>query len=82
MIARLRPYLVSFLFFLVGAYQVYAGDLLEASLYILASLAFAFNSMAAEPKLVTYKKTIVLITWSLIIVTGILFLYLLQFKYL
>jgi hypothetical protein len=82
MIARLRPYLVPFLFFLVGAYQVYRGDFIEASLYILASLAFAFNSLAAEPKLVPYKKTIVIITWSLIIVTGILFLYLLQFKYL
>ena len=82
MIARLRPYLVSFLFFLVGVYQVYTGDLLEASLYILASLAFAFNSMAAEPKLAAYKKLIVTVTWSLIIVTGILFLYLLQFKYL
>jgi hypothetical protein len=82
MIARVRPYLVPLLFFLVGAYQVYAGDLLEASLYILASLAFAFNAMAAEPKLVAHKKTIVIITWSLIIVTGILFLYLLQFKYL
>ena len=82
MIARIRPYLVSILFLFVGGYQLYAGDFLEASLYILASLAFAFNAMAGEPGLVAYKKIIVIITWSLIIITGILFLYLLQFKYL
>jgi hypothetical protein len=82
MIVRVRPYLVSFLFLLVGIYQVYRGDILEASLYLLASLAFACNSLATEPEVVSYKKIIVIITWSLIIITGILFLYLIQFKYL
>jgi len=56
--------------------------MLEASLYMIAGAAFIFNTLAAEPKVFNYKKTLVIITWTLIIVAGILFLYLLQFKYL
>lgn len=56
--------------------------MLESFLYMVAGAAFIFNTLASEPSLVTYKRTLVIITWILIIGAGILFLYLLQFKYL
>ena len=56
--------------------------MLEASLYMIAGAAFIFNTVASEPALVQYKKVLVVITWVLIIAAGILFLYLLQFKFL
>jgi len=56
--------------------------MLEASLYIIAGAAFVFNTLATEPALSGYKKILVAITWILIIAAGILFLYLLQFKFL
>jgi hypothetical protein len=56
--------------------------MLEASLYMIAGAAFIFNTAASEPSLSNYKKVIVAITWVLIITAGILFLYLLQFKFL
>jgi hypothetical protein len=58
------------------------GDWLEFSLYFAAGLAFIFNALTFEPKLFPYKKPLVIFTWILIFGTGILFLYLLQFKYL
>jgi hypothetical protein len=56
--------------------------MLEASLYLTAGAAFIFNTMATEPSFHQYKKGLVIITWTLMIVAGILFLYLLQFKFL
>jgi hypothetical protein len=77
-----RQYLFGGLFAAFGIYQAVVGDWLEFSLYFSAGLAFIFNALTFEPKLFSYKKPLVIFTWFLIIGTGVLFLYLLQFKYL
>ena len=56
--------------------------MLEFSLYGIAGLAFVLNAATFEPRFIAYKKPLVITTWLLIAGTGILFLYLLQFKYL
>lgn len=80
--AQTRQYLFGLIFAGVGIYQLILGDWLEFSLYAIAGCAFIFNALTLEPKLTRYKKTLVMISWILIGATGILFLYLLQFKYL
>lgn len=80
--AQTRQYLFGLIFLGVGIFQLIKRDMLEASLYIVAGAAFVFNTLATEPRLFNYKKTLVIITWTLIIAAGVLFLYLLQFKYL
>jgi hypothetical protein len=76
-----RQYLFGLLFIIFGGYQIFKNhDYLESSLYMVAGLSFAFNAATSEPRLIAYKKVLVLITWGLIISAGILFLYLLQFK--
>lgn len=77
-----RQYLFGLIFIGVGIYQVSIGDLLEFGLYGLAGAAFIFNALTLEPRLSEYKKPLVIVSWILIGATGILFLYLLQFKYL
>jgi hypothetical protein len=80
--ARTRQYLFGFIFFAVGIYQLTRHDFLEASLYMAAGTAFVFNSLAMEPRLIAYKKGLAIVTWALIIGTGLLLLWLVQFKYL
>jgi hypothetical protein len=80
--ATTRQYLFGAIFLAVGLYHIYRRDYLEASLYLLAGLSFVFNMLASEPKLIAYKKTLVIITWSLMIITALVFLYVLQFKFL
>jgi hypothetical protein len=80
--SQTRQYLFGTVFIAFGIYQVVKLDYLEASLYSIAGLAFIFNTLTFEPKLADYKKPLVIITWGLIGATGILFLYLLQFKFL
>jgi len=76
-----RQYLFGLIFIIFGGYQIFNNhDYLESSVYMLAGLSFAFNAATSEPKLIAYKKVLVMITWALIIATGIMFLYLLQFK--
>lgn len=77
-----RQYLFGGLFVAFAIYQAVVGDLLEFSLYGTAGLAFILNATTFEPRLIAYKKPLVITTWILMIATGILFLYLLQFKYL
>jgi hypothetical protein len=77
-----RQYFFGLLFLGVAVYQLVKNDVLEFSLYLLAGAAFIFNSLTLEPRLVQYKKPLVVISWILIGASGILFLYLLQFKYL
>ncbi len=79
--ATTRQYLFGCIFLAVGFYQVYKGDILEASLYLLAGLSFIFNTLTSEPKLIVYKKPLAIATWILMIVTGLVFLYVMQFKY-
>jgi len=80
--ARTRQYLFGLIFLGFGIYQLVKRDMLESFLYMVAGAAFIFNTLTSEPSLVTYKRTLVIITWVLITGAGILFLYLLQFKYL
>lgn len=80
--ARQRQYLFGVIFLAFGIYQLVLKDVLEASLYMVAGAAFIFNTVASEPSLSNYKKLLVAITWVLIITAGLLFLYLLQFKFL
>jgi hypothetical protein len=80
--ARTRQYLFGVIFFGVGVYQLSVRDLLEFSLYGLAGASFVVNALTLEPKLEKVKKPLVIFSWILIGLTGILFLYLLQFKYL
>jgi hypothetical protein len=80
--AQVRQYLFGLIFIGVGIYQLIIKDYLEFSLYVVAGLAFIFNALTFETKLTPYKKPLVAISWILIGATGVLFLYLLQFKYL
>lgn len=77
-----RQYLFGLFFIAVGIYQIVAkNDYLEFSMYAVAGAAFVVNGMSSEPKLVSYKKPLVIAAWFLIISAAILFLYLLQFKF-
>lgn len=80
--ARTRQYVFGLIFLGVGIYQLVKNDMLEATLYLIAGAAFIFNTLATEPNLFKYKKMLVILTWTLIIAAGVLFLYLLQFKFL
>ena len=80
--SRIRQYLFGLIFFGFGVYEFKKNDPLEASVYLLAGLAFIFNNLISEPKLVDYRKLLVTITWILIIAASIVFLYILQFKFL
>ncbi|HTE32618.1 MAG TPA: hypothetical protein VK666_19695 [Chryseolinea sp.] len=80
--AQFRQYAFALIFLGIGIFQLVKKDSLEATLYLLAGAAFIFNSLASESRFVRYKRPIVITTWVLIISVGILFLYLLQFKYL
>jgi hypothetical protein len=77
-----RQYLLGLIFLVFGLYQAYQKQYLEFTLYGLAGLSFIFNQLTSEPKLAEHKKTLVIVTWTLIIATGLTFFYLLQFKYL
>ena len=80
--SRLRQYLFGLVFFGFGVYEFMKPDPLEASVYLAAGLAFIFNNLVSEPRLYNYKRILVIITWILIITAAILFLYILQFKFL
>jgi hypothetical protein len=76
-----RQYIFGLIFIGVGIYQLTIGDYLEFSLYALAGISFVVNGFTLEPKMEAYKKLLVVVSWVLIISTGILFLYLVQFKW-
>jgi hypothetical protein len=80
--SQVRQYLFGAIFIGVAIYQLVVKDYLEFSLYILGGLAFVFNALTFEPKFLAYKRPLVIVSWILIGSTGILFLYLIQFKYL
>jgi len=79
--ARTRQYFFGIIFLAVGIYQLVKQDSLEASLYIIAGAAFIFNTLASEPGLSKHNRILVIITWTLILVAGALFLYVLQFRF-
>ena len=80
--SHLRQYLFGLIFFGFGIYEFMKNDPLEASVYLIAGLAFIFNNLVSEPRFFNYRKTLVTITWVLIIAASIIFLYVLQFKFL
>lgn len=79
--ATKRQYLFGLIFIGVGIYQLTIKDYLEFSLYAIAGVSFIVNALTLEPKLIAFKKTLVIASWILIITTGLLFLYLIQFKW-
>jgi hypothetical protein len=79
--ATQRQYLFGLIFFGVGVYYITHSSWFESSLYIVAGLAFVFNALTLEPKLVKHKKSLTIISWILIISTGLLLLYLIQFRW-
>lgn len=79
--AQQRQYGFGLIFLAFGIYQVYQDQMLEFTLYSLAGLSFIFNQLTSEPKLIAYKKQLVITTWVFIIATGLTFFYLLQFKF-
>jgi len=79
--SQTRQYLFGLIFIAVGCYQFYINDMLEFWMYACAGSAFIVNALTAEPSLIQYKKPLVILTWMLIIVTGILFFYLLRYKF-
>lgn len=79
--SRSGQYVFALIFMAVGIYQLVAEDYLEFALYTLAGTTFVVNALSLDPRLRTYKKPLAIASWMLIIATGLLFLYLLQFKY-
>lgn len=80
--SRIRQYLFGLVFFGFGVYEFKKDDPLEASVYLLAGMAFIFNNLVSEPRLQAHRKLLVTVTWILIIAASIVFLYVLQFKFL
>lgn len=80
--SRLRQYLFGLIFFGFGIYEFMKDDPLEASVYLTAGAAFITNNLISEPRLHRFRKMLVAITWVLIIAASIIFLYVLQFKFL
>lgn len=76
-----RQCLFGLIFISVGVYQLTIRDFLEFSLYIAGGLAFIVNALTMEPTLAVYKKPLVVVSWVLIITTGLLLLYLVQFRW-
>ena len=76
-----RQYLFGLIFICFGIYQLTLRDYLEFALYTVAGLSFVVNALTLEPKLIAYKKPLVALSWTLIITTGLLFFYLIQFKW-
>jgi hypothetical protein len=79
--ATIRRYLFGVIFFGLGLYQLNIQDYVEASLYLVAGLAFIVNSLASEPRLAAHRKWLVIAAWALIIASAIIFLYVVQYKW-
>ena len=80
--ATFRQYGFAVIFLGVGIYQFIKHDALEASLYLIGAAAFVCNNLASSPKLIAYKRPLAIVTWILIALVALLFLYVLQFKHL
>lgn len=79
--SRIRQYLFGGIFVAIGVYYIVQRSYVEASLYVLAGLSFISNTLINEPALAAYRKVLVIVTWSFIIITAIVFLWVLQSKY-
>lgn len=79
--ATQRQYLFGLIIFGVGVYYITRGAWFESSLYLVAGLAFVVNALTGEPKLARHKKLLVVFSWILIISSGLLLLYMIQFRW-
>jgi hypothetical protein len=79
--AQSRQYLFGLIFLAFGIYQATLTEYLEFALYSGAGLAFMFNALVNEPRFQEYRKLLIIITWGLIIITALLFFYLLRYKF-
>jgi hypothetical protein len=79
--AQSRQYLFGLIFLAFGIYQATLTEYVEFALYSGAGMAFIFNALVNESRLQEYRKLLIMITWGLIISTGVLFLYLLRYKF-
>jgi hypothetical protein len=78
--AQTRQYIFGAIFIAVGIYYATIQDYLELSLYGVGGLAFIVNALSLEPRFAHRKKVLGIISWVLIITTGLLLIYLIQFK--
>ena len=79
--ATKRQYLFGLIFIGVGIYYLTVQNFLEFSLFGVAGLSFIVNAMTLDAKFAAYKKTLVPVSWVLILPTALLFLYLVQFRW-
>ncbi len=79
--AQSRQYIFGLIFIAFGIYQATLKEYVELSMYSGAGLAFIFNALVAEPALQQHRKVLSAVTWVFIIITGLLFLYLLRYKF-
>ena len=68
-----RQYVFGAIIIAVGLYRLYTGVMVDFGLYVTAGAAFIFNGLTLEPKLASFKKLLIIITWVLIITAGIFF---------
>jgi hypothetical protein len=76
-----RQYVFGGILLAFSIYQATIKDYLEVALYATAGLAFIVNALTFEPRLFTFKKYLVILSWTFIVGTGLLFLYMIQFKW-
>lgn len=68
-----RQYIFGCILIGVAIYRLYLGIPLDAVLYGIAGLAFVVNGLTLEPRLIAYKKPLVILTWIFIASAAILF---------
>lgn len=76
-----RQYIFAAIFFAVAIYQAIKGDMIEFWFYVMAGSSFVLNALSIEPRLMAYRKVLVIAAWTLIGATAVFFVYFLQFKF-
>lgn len=71
-------YLIGTLFTAFGLYQIYQNDIWEFALYTLAGAAFISIGLIKDQKLQRHQKVLSIISWILIITSGLLLLFMVQ----
>lgn len=79
--ATQRQYLFGLIFFGVGIYYITRSSWAESLLYVVAASAFVVNALTLEVRLIQYKKPLAILSWVLIIATGLMLLYMIQFHW-
>jgi len=79
--AHVRQYVFGGILLAFAIYQITRMDWVEVSLYGCAGLAFVLNALTLETKLAPFKKPLVVVAWTFIILTALLFFYVIQFKF-